>query len=478
MNRPDIVFFQQFASPYFGVLSINAYLRHNGINTDVVIDTLEKDAIAQLVTLRPSLIGISVLSSEHQWLIDKTRAIRTAIPDAKIIVGGIHAIFYPEEIIRETEADLVCHSEGEMVLLQVLEQLRKRGEKPDWSLIDGLCYQDDKGVICCNERASLVSFSPDLIEDRGIYFDRYPELAGERVHRFFSSRGCPYRCTFCYNANIHDVFKGKGAYVRQKEVDTFIAEIVAQNEKYSIKSIFFYDDLFTYNKKWLKQFLSLYKEKINIPFMCTTRANLLDEDTASMLAEAGCITVSYGIETGNYILRRDVLRKDITDEQIISCGNILRKYRINVQTANMFCLPDESVADAFKTIELNIKANTDFAFSALFLPFPKTQIAQYCADRGYLKADYSLHDLPRSFLTTSILNLPDKDVIKNIHRLAYFFIKWPSIYRIARKMVYCNFLNPFFHGIFLLSNVLRHKGERATSWWGTLRYAWRFRKSV
>ena len=150
------------------------------------------------------------------------------------------------------------------------------------------------------------------------------------------------------------------------------------------------------------------------------------------------------------------------------------------QTANMFCLPDETVEDALRTIDINIKAKTSYAFTALFMPFPNTALCNYCIEKGLLKPDYSLNDLPTSFLITSILDIPkrQKESIKNVHRLAFFFIKWPWLFRLFKKVVYLNLLSPLFHYIFLFATVLRHKEERGISWWATIRYAWRLRKSI
>ena len=473
--RPDIVFFQQYAVPYFGILSIIANLKHFGFKADVIIDSLEKDSLRTLKKLQPRLIGFSVLSAEHNWLIDKSKAIREAIPDVTIIVGGIHALFYPDEILSEAPIDIVCNGEGEDVLLNVISELDK--PSPDWASIPGLSYKNSKGNIHTNEKAYLVAFKEDIVEDRTNYFKRYPQLAKDTVQRFFSSRGCPYRCSFCYNSNIQDLFKGKGTYVRQKSVENFIKEITLLRDQFQMTSIFFYDDLFTYRKKWINRFLEIYGKEINIPFMCTTRADVIDEDTVRMLAKAGCHTVSYGIETGNYNSRKNVLKKDVTDDQIIRCGHLLHKYGIRTQTTNMFCLPGETLSDAYKTIELNIKAKTNFAFTALFMPFPKSEITEYCIEKGFLKPDYSLKDLPHSFLTSSVLAMSDKNAIINIHRLAFFFVKWPLFYKLLRRSVRFSFLNYLFYLLSILSNFLRHKEERRISLWHAARYAWRLRDS-
>ncbi len=477
MGNPDIVFYQQYAVPYFGVLSIAAHLKQNGFSSEVIIDTLEEDPVNAIQALRPRLIGISVMSPEHKWLIEVSRALKSALPDVIIIVGGVHAIFYPEDILSGAPVDIVCHSEGENVLVEVMRELNK--SVPDLSGIPGLSYRDERGNIRMNERAMLVPFREDVIEDRDIYYARYPQLGRDSVHRFFSSRGCPFRCSFCYNANIHDIFKGKGKYVRQKSVESFLKEITEECKKRRINFIFFYDDLFTFDKKWLKEFLKGYKEKVGIPFWCTARADVVDEERIALLKEAGCRTVSFGIETGNEDIRRRVLNKKISDEQIIDCGNLIHKYGMKSQTANMFCLPDENVKDALRTVELNIRAKADYAFTALFMPFPNTGLTRYCIERKLLKSDYSLKDLPYSFLTSSVLDIPrrQKSVIRNVHRLAYFFVRSPLTFRMFKRIVFMRFLGPLFEVVFLFANVLRHKEERGITWWATIRYAWRLKKS-
>lgn len=472
-NNTDVLFIQQYAVPYFGIIALAAKLKSKGYSADVLIGALENDIATEVKARKPAIVGISLLSPEHGWLIETAKKIKDVAPETVIIAGGIHAMFYPEEILNDSVVDLVCHSEGEDVIVDVLRAVQTGG---DTSGLTGIAYRKGGGVVL-NERAPLVAFDDSIIEDQEIYFRRYPKLAEDTVHRFFSSRGCPYRCSFCYNARIHDMFKGKGKYVRQKSVDNFIREIAGHTSRHRVTSVFFYDDLFTFNKDWLKRFLAEYGRGVKIPFMCTTRANVADEETISMLAEAGCRTISFGIETGNYELRKNVLNKNITDEQIVNCGRLAARYGLKVQTANMFCLPDETLQDALKTVELNINAKTDYAFSALFLPFPKTTITDYCIEKGLLKRDYSLKDLPHSFLTESMLDIPDKAAIINVHRLAYFSIKWPWFFGLSKRLARFYLLNGLFSAIFLLSNLIRHKDERGISLWHAVRYAWRMRKT-
>lgn len=472
-----VVLLQQYSSPCFGVLALLSYLKYYKVDCEVVVWSLEKKPVDALCELKPDLIGISVMTTEHYWMVAAVKEIRRKIPETKIIVGGIHAIVYPEAIIAVPGVDFVCNSDGERVLIELCHRLDTR--KTDWSSIKGLVYRDERGTIFSNGRADFFSYSPEIVEDRTPYFSRYPIMSKDTVPRFIASRGCPYNCSFCYNEQIKNIFKdNNGKYLRYKDPENLIREILNISQKYYIESIFFVDDLFSANKKWLSQFLEIYKREIGYPFMCTTRANLLNDDLAKMLAEAGCQTISFGIETGNSLIREKVLNKKISDEQIIRCGQIARKYGMQVQTANMFCLPDEKLQDAYATIELNHKAGTHLAFTSLFLPFPNTELANYCIKNGYLKPDYSFTDMPKSFLTKSMLFLDDKEKIINVQLLSFFFIRYPWLYKKFRWVVRFRILKPIFFLLYLLSNFLRHKEERGRSYISTFLYAWQFRKTI
>ncbi|MBF0299223.1 MAG: B12-binding domain-containing radical SAM protein [Oligoflexia bacterium] len=476
MNREyDIVFIQQHPIPYFGISSIASYLFNAGFKCCVLIDELEKNLIRSLRVIECNLIGISVISIETQWLQKITALIKSTFPEKYLIVGGLHAILRPQEILANTVADLVCNSEGESVVLNVIRELRK--QKPEWHLVEGIGYREKTGKIVLNDRAALLVYSEAVIESRDIYYSRYPLLAKDATHTFMSSRGCPYRCSFCYNSSIHDIFKQKGNYVRQKSVANFIMELSVHCGKYKFHSIFFYDDLFIANRRWLKQFLPLYKKEVGLPFICTARADLLDEIIVALLAQAGCKTISFGIESGNYQLRRDILNKNINNQQIINAGRIVHSAGLNLQTTNMFCIPGEDVHKALETIELNILAKTKFAFSSFLTPFPETAIEKYL--KQFSGGETEVSKLPSSFLKESVVHIEQKEIIKNIHYLAYFSVRYPCFYKYFTKNFYrYKILSPLFYLLFMIGALWRHKQERNISLFRTLLYVWRLKNAV
>jgi len=470
--KPDIVIIQQYPMPYFGILSLNAHLERTGCRIEILIDALEKDLIQKLRFLSPSIIGFSVFSTEHSWLSETARRIHRAFPETPIIVGGVHAQVFPEEILTDTDARLACYGDGEAVLGRVIDEAKK--QKPDWSSIPGIAHKTESGAIRKNPQAPLFQYREEILETRDIYFKRYPSLRRDAICYFISSRGCPFSCSFCYNSYLRDSI-GKTGYLRRKSVGNFMREILAAIGEYASPSVFFIDDLFTFDKIWLKEFLAEYKKEVGIPFVCMTRAKILDRETAKILAQAGCYSASFGIETGNEALRRTVLNKPISNSEMIECGTVLKENGIIVRTSSMFCLPDETLDNALETVELNIQCKADLAASMLLIPYPGTAITDYIKKKGLIRKDYSIRDIPMLAYKTSALNLPEKRKIMNVHFLLYFFVRYPWTYKTFKWAVHLESLNSLFYLLFLLGYFIRNKHENRLHWGQVFIYAWRKR---
>lgn len=472
-----ICFIQKQIFPYFGIIALSGYLKKFNIETDVLISNIEKNIIAKIKKINPDIVGISLLTTEHSWLNEISKQIKKELPDMPIVVGGIHAILYPKEILEIETVDFVCSCEGEKPLLSLITSLKK--DKHPLNLnIKGIGYRFGSEIIM-NENENLLNDTDisSFFDDREIYYRRYFEMKNDEQKQFYAFRGCPYKCSFCFNEKLIEIFDNKGKYIRAKKPEHLIEEILMVKKNSKIDSIFFADDLFTMNKNWLRSFLLMYKSEVGIPFMCTTRANLMNEEIAYLLSQSGCHTVSFGVETGNEKLRREILNKKLKDDDLLKCAKILKKFNIRVQTSNMFCLPGETLEDAFKTIDLNIRMKADFVFSAIFMPFPKTKLADYCIKNGFLDKSFNFSDLPQSFLTHSILNLKDKIKIENVQKSSYLLIKLSFLLKLFKWLIINFNFKRLFYLLLLISTFFRYKEERKISFFNSLTYLWRFRKS-
>lgn len=469
-----ICFIQKQPFPYVGVMAVSGKLKQQGHETDVLIQAFENDICGSLKKIKPDLIGFSVLSSEHNWLKNLAMVIKKQMPQIPIIVGGVHAVLFPDDIMKIEAVDYACHGEGEIAFPLLVNRISEGHSTAQG--ITGIGYRKD-GIPCLQGVAPLVQDLASFNEDRFVYYIRYPKLRDLALKQFMSSRGCPFRCSFCANLHIMKTFSGSGAYIRRKPAGFFVNEIEKVISDFGAKSIFFNDDLFgVLDDEWLTEFVSLYKVKIRIPFMCIVHARIITKARARLLASAKCHTVSFGIETGNEWLRKNILKKDISNEDIIKCAAILREEGIRIQTSNMFCLPEEKVSDAISTVDLNIKIGTSHMFTTIFLPLPRTELADYCIQKNLLKKDYSFGDMPESYVKKSVLSIKDKEYLINIHKVAHLCLKFPKLKKILlflARNIKCSYVFSLF---WLIGTVIRYKEERNLTYLQTIRYLWLHRK--
>ena len=468
-----ICFVQKQLFPYFGIMALSGMLKQQGSETEVLIDACERNLLLKLKELRPDLVGFSVMSNEHRWLKEISLKIKQLMPHVPIIVGGIHATIYPTDVLKLDGIDYVCWGEGEIALCSLIERLEKG--KTSAKGIQGIGYYENR-VPILQEIAPLIPDLDSFKENREIYYNRYPELRTLPQKIFMSSRGCPFDCAFCQNSILKEIFKYAGKYIRRKSPNVFIEEIKSVLNSYGSSTFFFCDDLFVFSVNWLEEFSELYKSEINVPFICTGHANTITERHAKALANAGCHTVSFGVETGSESLRINVLNKNITNKDLFRCSAILKKEGIELQTSNMFCLPDETIEDAISTIDLNIRMGTDYMFTALFLPYPKTRLTEYCIEKDLLKKDYSFEDLPNSFMSGSVLLRKDKDLLSNIHKVAHLCLIFPKLNKYLIFLAKRVHSKRLFFFIYLINTFLRYKNERKLTYFETIKYLWTYRK--
>ncbi len=481
MKIKHILFIQRVPFTYSGVLTLCAMLKQQGKVCHVIVTTLEKRSWIknEINRIKPDLFCISALSNERNWVKTTACALKEKYPQIPIVLGGTHAILYPDDAISINGVDYVCSGEGEEALLDLVEYF-EMGEN-NTCKVKGIWSCDANNEIVRNDVPHLSTDIAQYQEDRGIYYERYPELKKDSVRFFYSSRGCPYKCSFCYNPQMQQVFKNKGAYIRHKAPQKLIEEIETEMANAPFKYIFFVDDLFTMNKQWLKDFSNLYRKRVNIPYCCNIRPEFAKEEIFIYLKESGCERVAFGVETGNEELRFKVLNKKLSNDDLKRLSKMAKKQGIKTQTYNIFALPTETVENAFETLELNAELQPDVISSSIYMPFPGTGLCNLAIKKGVLPASFSFENLPSSFHRKSLLKAPmEKQQL--VHKVHYFCVKYPKTIPLFKKLINSdNWLiklitPPIFLLIFLLSFAVRFKGE-GNSYWKALKFLLKFRKT-
>lgn len=401
-----------------GMMQIASVLKEHHHQVSLLkTESLTYEKIEGLVArFAPNVLAFSAMTGEHNYYINLNKKLKSKF-DLFSVFGGSHPTFFPEMIEKE-EVDAVCIGEGEHAMLELVTKLEKGEEicniKNLWIKVNGEIKKNPVRPLI--ENLDELSFP-----DREFMYDGDKDLKLNKNKMFFTGRGCPYRCTYCFNHMYNQLYKGKGKVIRRRSVDNLIEEIVTVKERYPLESIHFGDDIFLLaGLEWMKEFSKKYRKEVGLPFICQLRADQVEEEIISLLKEAGCYSGFIGVECGDEELSKTLLRRNLSNTQIIEACKILKKYGIKFCMENLTVLPVENPLEVdMKTLNLNIQCNPDFAWSSILFPYPKTEMGEYCITHGYFHGNFD--DIPETNKTVSTLHFSNQAQKKQAERLHKLF---------------------------------------------------------
>ncbi|MEN8615504.1 radical SAM protein [Dehalogenimonas sp. THU2] len=284
-------------------------------------------------------------------------------------------------------------------MLELADHLDGRGSGPIDS-IKGLVFKKDNQIIRNEPRP--------FIED----LDQLPDPAWHMVDvkqywafALNTSRGCPFKCTFCYNTRFHN------GYRADLSVSKIIAQIEHLQKEYGAKSIRFFEDNFTFNRKRLREFCNgIIQRKIKFEWDCEARADLSEEEIA-LMAKAGCTSVGLGVETGSHRMLH-FLKKGMHLPQMEKSFWLFVKYKISPRLYILHALPTETIEDFAQTHELMERLDFPPYLYMHFVPYPGTPLAEYCFNKGLVEAPKSLAEwgefVTKAGMEMNLSDLPDE----------------------------------------------------------------------
>ena len=453
------VLFYYRGSEHIGLESIMSYVESKGHLVELIYEPALGDngyidipwlnnffyndefVINKALRFKPDVICFSAITNLYMPIKKLARQFKKLMPKVPIICGGIHPTSLPEETIEEDCFDMICLGEGEGAMEDLLQRMR---EKKSYNDIKNLWVKDATGHIHKNEKRPVIRPLESLPNPDKSFFAKYGALTSRIM--IMTTRGCPFACTFCVNSFRNAAYSGE-VYLRQRTVDNVIADMVEIKKKYNPKKFRFEDDVFAFNQKWLNEFKVAYREKINLPFHCYVTPSTAKDEILEGLKEAGCESVSMGIQSGNEKIRTKMLHRRHTDELIIAAAQRIKKHGLKLQAEYIFGFPTETPEDMWSSFELNDKLDAYNTASFIFYPYPKTALAEYSLQNGYLtKEDYDkIKEGYGSYHTSCWLNLPYKDEVYKHNAML-------PVWNVTPK-----FLKPLFKKILKLKYGFIHK---------------------
>ena len=470
-----LLFLQNLEYELLGPMYISAMVKNRGHECRLVLGKHLGDFTNVIEEYRPDVIGFSVMSGSHTWAVEIAGEIKKRY-DVLNVFGGPHATFFPE-LIEEPCVDMLIRGEGEEAAVEMLNYIEEKGNINNDNILN-MSFKKKNGTIIHNPLRNLRQNLDDYpFPDRHLY-DALNKRIDRTIRSVITSRGCPFSCTFCFNESAQKMYKGKGKYVRIRNIDKIIEECLELKNTTDVRVVFFMDDVFGMNKKWIYEFLPIFRREVNLDFVCLVRADIVasDRDYASRLAEGGCRTAYFGIESGNERLRNVLLNKKISNEDISKAAAYLHESGIKFKTFNILGLPGETIEEALSTINLNIAIKTDYPWCSTFLPLPRTKLAQYAVEHGYLDEEY-MHRISKSFFVSSALKNNDSSVLDNLQKFFQTAVLWPATLPFIKALSKLK-PNVFFMIWFGLVYFYVHIKSERRNFWTTLIFAFRNFKHV
>lgn len=310
------------------------------------------------------LIGFSTYTGNHITVYNICKILKNI--GIKTAIGGPHASFFYEE--SKQYADYVFR--GESVL--------------------SFPNMDDIKIY------PLVN--PDLLlPDREGFYEQSPDHKNNRIKNIMTSFGCPFSCTYCYVSRYREIYPN--FKVRLRTVDSVIKEA----KTLDAELIFFQDDFFGFNKKWLQEFNKKWNHR---PYHAQMRIETLDDEKIKLLHESGCVSGTIAIETFNEEYREQVLKRKMKNETIIKNCKKLLEVGIKLRIEQMLGLPNTTFEDELNLLKMNCEIKPTIAWTSIFQPYRGTELGEYCVSNGLY--DGNNEDIDESFFTNTVLNYTEE----------------------------------------------------------------------
>jgi len=421
-----------------GVMMIAATARDAGFDDLHILDMKVEDWTPEqccdaLMELKVEVVGLSAMTYEAGCLHDLAKLIKERSPETIVVAGGPHPSVADDDVMADANVDFVVRGEGEFTFVELLEGLN--AERTDWEDCNGITWRDADGAVQRNQDRpppmnldempfpawDLIDHSKYHTVPRGGVIYAHKEFA-----TMFSSRACPWRCTYCHNSY--------GKIFRERSADNVLAEIDMLVKEHGVKELVFMDDIFNFRPERAKTIARGLIERnygLKLTFPNGFRGDILDEELVDLLKEAGMYRCMVAVESAIPRIQK-VMKKNLKIDKV---GNIVKYIAgrgIMVHGAFMLGFPTETREEMEATIKW--AAESSFHTAAFFrvIPFKGTALFEEVEHAGYeLPTDWSKYEPYQSEINLS--NVTEDDILK-IRKTAYrrFYFNPKRLFRIFK----------------------------------------------
>ncbi|MEI8173323.1 MAG: radical SAM protein [Deltaproteobacteria bacterium] len=389
---------EECPAPPLGVTYVAAAFEESGADV-IIIDYINsryshENLIAELDDFKPDIVGVTSVTMNFPVAARIIKTVKDYDPSIITVMGGPHVTFdVLNTLQRYPEIDLIVMGEGEETIMELMSCGMNRKQWPD---IRGIAFRQNGQFLSTGMREFIDNIDVLPLPARHLISHSRYQALGYPIS-IITSRGCPYSCIFCLGRRM------VGKKVRRRKASLVVDEM-EQILSYGWNRINVADDLFTSDRESVRAICGeIYKRGLKFTWSAFARVNTVDKKTLEMMRDAGCDSISFGVETGNAeMLER--IQKGITVEQIRSAVKICKEVGIIAHASFMVGLPGESKETLMESREFARSLGILYGYHIL-TPFPGTTVREDIEkyDLEILTDDWSRYDANSAIVRTSSL---------------------------------------------------------------------------
>ncbi len=390
------------AFPKLGLGYLISYIDkyYPGVEFDVSFH--KEDLLKKVEDFKPDLIGFTALTNSYKRVFDLAKSVKESFPTIPLIIGGAHINLFPDDL--PGYIDIGVLGEGEETFLELIKSFNETGN---------LKRRDIKGIVFRENNELVKTEAREVMEslDRIPYpnFDKIG-ISKEGPAYLMTSRGCPFRCRFCMSTKYFKKPRFHSAEYVVNQIEMF-------TKNYARREVRIYDDLFSMDKKRIKDIADLIVKKnlthkLAIDAICHVK--YIDSEVLESFKKIGIRAVSLGMESGSPKILEYLKAGSVTLDKIRETVKLCKKYGIAPQGSFMIGSPYETKEDVQKTIDFIKELGLDRVGICVTTPFPGTELWEYGRKHGFITTDkwddklWGFHDINEENYKNKIL-LADMD---------------------------------------------------------------------
>lgn len=399
----------EYGSPPLGIAYIAAVLEEKGYDVNLidmhnytweeVQDTLEQSEY--------DIVGITTTTKERPAFFQLANLVHSILPNATIVAGGPHATFMAEQVLLNSEVDIIVMGEGEITIVDLVRAIE---DDKNLKEVRGIAFVEHGKVVVTESRGNIENL--DILPFPARHFFNMREYPLASYYRrntshykypvdehnilrltAVSSRGCIAKCQFCSSTRFW------GLKWRARSAQNVVDELEFLQKSYSPDIVTFSDDVFTLSEKRVINICrEILRRDLKLNWNCEGRVKPVSEEMLELMKEAGCFSIAYGVESGSEeMLER--LSKNITKDDILRAFQLTKKADISTVMLLMVGNPGESDRTIQETKKLISLAQPDIISPAITMIFPGTPLYELAKVKGLIDDEYWLSEKPPMYYT-------------------------------------------------------------------------------